>query len=126
MRCSAQPRATSLPESAAEQPTTARFNHRAPRDVVEPATKENPMTASPVFGCSEVSNHRVQRRAGARAILSALVAIGAASLAGCAASDAPDDHPGTGQLVLQLTQPGPHGEIFHLNNAIFDITPATG
>jgi hypothetical protein len=48
---------------------------------------------------------------------------------GCATAapaDAPDDELPTGELVLQLVQPGPHGEIFHLNNAIFDVTSASG
>jgi hypothetical protein len=85
------------------------------------------MSAIPVFACSGASCHRVRRRAGARAALSAVVVIAVAPLLqGCTTSDAPDDHPATGQLVVQLTQPGPHGEIFHLNNAIFDIIPAVG
>ncbi|HZJ62279.1 MAG TPA: hypothetical protein VFD36_02050, partial [Kofleriaceae bacterium] len=57
------------------------------------------------------------------------IAILLSAAAGCAAGaagDAPDDELPTGQLVLQLVQPGPHGEIFHLNNAIFDVTSATG
>jgi len=48
---------------------------------------------------------------------------------GCAAggaSDVPDDELPTGQVVLQLVQPGPHGEIFHLDNAIFDVRDASG
>jgi len=40
----------------------------------------------------------------------------AASLAACAA-----DPSETGQLFVQLTQPGPHGEVYHLANATFDI-----
>jgi hypothetical protein len=59
----------------------------------------------------------------------AAVALSAAVLQGCAAGaadDAPDDELPTGQLVLQLVQPGPNGEIFHLSNAIFDVTSATG
>src|SRR4051812_37032600 len=42
----------------------------------------------------------------------------AASLAACAADPSA---PETGQLFVQLTQPGPHGEIYHLANATFDI-----
>lgn len=40
----------------------------------------------------------------------------AAPLAGCTTDSTPE----TGQLFVQLTQPGPHGEIYHLSNAIFD------
>lgn len=32
----------------------------------------------------------------------------------------------TGELVISLTQPGPHGEIYQLSNAFFDITNAQG
>jgi hypothetical protein len=32
----------------------------------------------------------------------------------------------TGELVISLTQPGPHGEIYQLANAFFDITNAQG
>src|SRR5262245_6272568 len=56
----------------------------------------------------------------------AILLSAAADCATGAAGDAPDDDLPTGQLVLQLVQPGPHGEIFHLNNAIFDVTSATG
>lgn len=37
--------------------------------------------------------------------------------AGCTAGPAPE----TGDVMLMLTQPGPHGEIYHLGNATFDI-----
>src|ERR1041384_1436995 len=37
--------------------------------------------------------------------------------AGCTTEPAPD----TGDLLLMLSQPGPHGEIYHLGNATFDI-----
>ncbi|HEX3764817.1 MAG TPA: hypothetical protein VHW23_39245 [Kofleriaceae bacterium] len=36
-----------------------------------------------------------------------------------------DDGP-TGELVLSLTQPGPHGEIYQLTSALFDVTTADG
>jgi hypothetical protein len=87
------------------------------------------MTVNPLFACSDVSSHPPRARACARVSLSAVL-IAAVPLLGCTTNDAPggapDDHPATGQLVVQLTQPGPHGEIFHLNHAIFDIVPATG
>ena len=51
----------------------------------------------------------------------AVLAIAASFLQGCAA-DNPGDQESTGQLVVALSQPGPHGEIFHLDNATFDIT----
>jgi hypothetical protein len=38
---------------------------------------------------------------------------------GCATD--PQDGAGTGQVLLSLTQPGPHGEIYHLANATFDF-----
>lgn len=52
-----------------------------------------------------------------KSILLSLVAT-AAFATGCAtAQDAPE----TGDLIVSLTQPGPHGEIYHLANATFDI-----
>ncbi|HET7502374.1 MAG TPA: hypothetical protein VFK02_15250 [Kofleriaceae bacterium] len=47
----------------------------------------------------------------------ALVAM--AGLAGCATGT--DDDTEQGQIVVPLLQPGPHGELFHLANATFDI-----
>lgn len=86
------------------------------------------MTVNPLSACSDVSSH--PPRARARVSLLAVLLIAAAPVPGCATGDgpdgAPDDHPATGQLVVQLTQPGPHGEVFHLNHAIFDIVSATG
>lgn len=49
----------------------------------------------------------------------AMFAAAAALAAGCVA-DPGDDGP-TGQIALSLVQPGPHGEIYHLANATFDI-----
>ncbi|HEU4728537.1 MAG TPA: hypothetical protein VFT22_11620 [Kofleriaceae bacterium] len=48
----------------------------------------------------------------------AAVLVAMAGLAGCA-TDA--DDPSAGQVVIPLLQPGPHGELFHLANATFDI-----
>jgi hypothetical protein len=87
------------------------------------------MIVNPLSACSGVPSHLSRTRAGVRASLSAVLLIAAAPLLGCATGDGPgmpDDVPETGQLVVQLTQPGPHGEIFHLNHAIFDIVPANG
>ena len=50
----------------------------------------------------------------------AAAALAAAPFAsGCATGAAPE--PETGDLIVSLTQPGPHGEIYHLANATFDI-----
>jgi len=50
----------------------------------------------------------------------AAAALAAAPLSsGCATGAAPA--PETGDLIVSLTQPGPHGEIYHLANATFDI-----
>ncbi|HEX8109050.1 MAG TPA: hypothetical protein VF516_15060 [Kofleriaceae bacterium] len=49
---------------------------------------------------------------------------------GCATQGAGDPASGeeepTGEMVLSLTQPGPHGEIYQLTNANFDISNAQG
>jgi hypothetical protein len=46
----------------------------------------------------------------------------AACFAGCATEPSPPaDDANTGQLVLALTQPGPSGEVYHLNNATFEL-----
>src|SRR5262245_88181 len=51
----------------------------------------------------------------------------AASLTqGCATAATSHDDEMTGELVVQLVQPGPRGQIFHLANATFDITAADG
>jgi hypothetical protein len=62
-------------------------------------------------------------------ISSVAVVLFAAVMQGCAvggADDLPGDELPTGEIVLQLAQPGPHGEVFHLNNAVFDVTSASG
>jgi hypothetical protein len=47
----------------------------------------------------------------------------AACFAGCATEPStPADDASTGQLVLALTQPGPSGELYHLNNATFEVS----
>ena len=59
------------------------------------------------------------------------LAIVAALAPGCFAKAAPggddatEDGP-TGELVMPLLQSGAHGELFHLGNAIFDVTAADG
>jgi hypothetical protein len=60
---------------------------------------------------------------GTLSFVAALAAAAAACIAGCATdpSNQADDAADTGQLVLALTQPGPHGEIYHLNNATFEV-----
>jgi hypothetical protein len=87
------------------------------------------MSLNDVTGGSAVFAYRM--RATGRATLSivAVVMLSVTPLVqGCAtgaAGDVSDDVP-TGEIVLQLVQPGPHGEIFHLSNAIFDVTSASG
>ena len=57
--------------------------------------------------------------------LLAAAALALAPLAqGCAAQAGPD--PDTGELLVLLQQSGPHGEIYHLGGATFDVTDATG
>jgi hypothetical protein len=54
--------------------------------------------------------------------LSLLAAALLGAAPGCAtANDPAAPGPETGDLVLSLTQPGPHGEVFHLASATFDI-----
>jgi len=45
----------------------------------------------------------------------------AALVSACATATDPASEGPTGQIALQLVQPGPHGEIYHLANATFDI-----
>jgi hypothetical protein len=45
---------------------------------------------------------------------------------GCATAPGDGEEPDTGELLLQLVQPGPHGEIYHLTNATFEIVDGTG
>lgn len=59
--------------------------------------------------------------------LAAAALLAAVPLAqGCATDPGPGESPDTGELVMQLVQPGPHGDIFHLRDATFDITDGTG
>ena len=44
---------------------------------------------------------------------------------GCATDPATEDEP-SGELVISLTQPGPHGDLYKLANATFDISLAAG
>ncbi|HEX3477309.1 MAG TPA: hypothetical protein VHT91_19940 [Kofleriaceae bacterium] len=55
-------------------------------------------------------------------IAAAVVAAALPLAQGCATdhATAPPEGP-TGELVIALTQPGPHGEIYHLANATFEI-----
>jgi hypothetical protein len=53
-------------------------------------------------------------------IAAALLAAALPLAQGCATDRAAEDGP-TGELVISLTQPGPHGEIYHLANAVFQI-----
>ena len=64
-------------------------------------------------------------------VATALLAIAAPVALGCAAAHAPDgddvsDDAPTGELVMPLLQPGDHGELFHLANAIFDVIAVDG
>jgi len=63
-----------------------------------------------------------------RGTLSFVAALAAAAcVAGCATEPSNQgDDADTGQLVMSLTQPGPHGEIYHLNNATFAVAPIEG
>lgn len=66
-------------------------------------------------------------RAPMSVVAAALLAIAAPLAQGCATAQSADDHDGaTGQLVMPLLQPGTHGELFHLGNAIFDVTDVHG
>jgi hypothetical protein len=65
-----------------------------------------------------------------RSWIAAAVLAAALPLAqGCAMDRAGDPGTGdepTGEMVISLTQPGPHGEIYQLANADFDISSAQG
>jgi hypothetical protein len=74
--------------------------------------------------CNESVTH-VRATSARRSWIAAAVLVAALPLAqGCATDPAgggpPVEGP-TGELVIALTQPGPHGEIYHLANAIFEI-----
>ncbi len=83
--------------------------------------------------CSESRTGWTHIRTGGarRSWIAAAVLAAALPLAqGCAAPGAGDPGSGeqepTGELVISLTQPGPHGEIYQLSNATFDISNAQG
>lgn len=57
--------------------------------------------------------------------IAAAVLVAAVPLAPGCATDPATEEP-TGELNLSLTQPGPHGEIYQLTNATFDISNAQG
>jgi hypothetical protein len=69
---------------------------------------------------------RAASRAPISLVAAALLAMAAPLAQGCATAQAPDADDATGQLVMPLLQPGDHGELFHLANAIFDITDVNG
>lgn len=78
--------------------------------------------------CNESMTGWTQVRTGCARLswIAAAVLVAALPLAqGCATDRAsepgPDEEP-TGEMVLSLIQPGPHGEIYQLTNATFDIT----
>jgi len=78
--------------------------------------------------CDESIGSRVRASRAWRSWIAAAALAAALPLAqGCATSGggATADGP-TGELVLGLTQPGPHGEIYRLSNALFDVTTADG
>lgn len=57
-----------------------------------------------------------------RSWIAAAVLAAALPLAqGCATDPAMTSGGPTGELVIALTQPGPHGEVYHLANAVFEI-----
>jgi hypothetical protein len=70
--------------------------------------------------CSASAHVRTARMA-MSVIATVLLAAAVPFAQGCATTAAPDD-PETGELLLQLVQPGPGGEVYHLANATFDIT----
>jgi hypothetical protein len=82
-----------------------------------------------VMICSESMTGWNRVRTGVRPWLAAAALAAALPLAqGCATDRAggPGSGEPTGEMVLALVQPGPHGEIYQLANANFDITTATG
>lgn len=67
------------------------------------------------------SNH-VRAHSTRRSWIAAAVLAAALPLAqGCATDPGATAQGPTGELVISLTQPGPHGEIYHLANAVFEI-----
>jgi hypothetical protein len=79
-----------------------------------------------VMFCNESTTGSTPVRAlGARPWIAAAVLAAALPLAGGCATDpagggAATEGP-TGELMISLTQPGPHGEIYHLANAFFEV-----
>jgi hypothetical protein len=71
----------------------------------------------------EMSSTHSKLAASPRAMVVAALLV--APLVGCVTSggDDGDDTAGTGQLTIPLVQPGSHGELYHLANATFDVTP---
>lgn len=53
--------------------------------------------------------------------IAAMLALAAPFVSGCATDDPSESDPATGDLVMSLVQPGPHGEVYHLANATFDL-----
>jgi hypothetical protein len=81
------------------------------------------MTSDRSRSLADGSSYPARRRSTARTpatLLAAAVLATSVVTAGCMAAADPLDPP-TGQLVVPLVQPGPHGELFHLGNATFDI-----
>lgn len=79
--------------------------------------------------CSESMTGTHIRTSSARSWIAAAVLAAALPLAqGCAAQapGVPGSDEPTGEMVISLTQPGPHGEIYQLSNANFDISNAQG
>lgn len=83
--------------------------------------------------CSESRTEWTHIRTGSARLSWIAAAVLAATLPlaqGCATPGAGDPGSGeqepTGELVISLTQPGPHGEIYQLTNANFDISNAHG
>lgn len=82
--------------------------------------------------CSESMTGWTHIRTGSARLSWIAAAVLAAALPlaqGCATQGGGDpgsDQEPTGEMVLSLTQPGPHGEIYQLFNANFDISNAQG
>jgi hypothetical protein len=75
--------------------------------------------------CSDTST-RARTGTATRMALSIAALLAAMPLAQGCATDRTLGEDNTGELVMQLVQPGPHGELFHLASATFDIVDATG
>jgi hypothetical protein len=83
-----------------------------------------------VMNCSESMTESTHVRARCARLSWVAAAVLAATLPlipGCATQGDPGSDPEpTGEMVLSLTQAGPHGEIYQLSNANFDISNAQG